>query len=67
MQRAWSVATRKAIARKVSDEASKKFGVEITVEDREMFMQTANEMGAQSEPDAPEPPTTQDDDEPNSD
>jgi hypothetical protein len=61
MQRAWSVATRKAIARKVSDEASKKFGVEITVEDREMFMQTANEMGAQSEPDAPEPPTTQED------
>ena len=45
LNRAWSIASRKAIARKVSEDASEKFGMEINVEDREMFMQTANEMG----------------------
>lgn len=42
-RRAWSVAKRKAIAAQVSQDASSKFGVDINVEDREMFMQTANE------------------------
>ena len=56
MQRAWSVAKRKGIAYQVSQEASKKYGTEIEVEEREMFMQTPNEM---PEPeDEPAPPTT---------
>jgi hypothetical protein len=57
--RAWSVANRKAIARIVAEEASAKYGVDVTIEDREMFMQTPNEMGATEEPDAPEPPAQQ--------
>ena len=60
-QRAWSVAKRKAIARMVSEEASAKWGVEIEVEDREMFMQTANEMAAPDEPETTEPITNDDD------
>ena len=63
MQRAWSVASRKAIARKVSKEASAKYGEEIEIEDREMFMQTANEMGEDSKDDTPQTQTTQNDDE----
>jgi len=53
MQRAWSVANRKIIARKVSEEASKASGYDITVDDREMVMLTPNEM-------APQPPTETD-------
>jgi len=49
MKRAWSVAERKAIAAKVAQEASTKYGMEIEIEDREMFMMTPNEMGDQSE------------------
>ena len=44
MKRAWSVAERKAIAAKVSQEASEKYGTEIKIEDREMFMLTPNEV-----------------------
>lgn len=62
-QRAWSVASRKAIARKVSQEASAKYGVEVEVEDREMFMQTANEMGSPDPEELPPPPPTTKDDE----
>ena len=65
MSRAWSVAKRKAIARKVSEEASQKYGVEIEVEDREMFMQTANEM-APAEAEEPESPPSKTND-PNED
>lgn len=60
MSRAWSVAKRKAIARQVSEEASKAYGVEVEVEDREMFMQTPNEMSSEnqssqtSQPDKPD-------------
>lgn len=57
-KRAWSVASRKAIADRVAKEASTKYGVEVQIEDREMFMQTPNEMGEQSTPDQPAPPTT---------
>jgi hypothetical protein len=53
MKRAWSVANRKAIAAIVSQEASAKYGVEIEIEDREMFMQTPNEM---AKPEGPEEP-----------
>jgi hypothetical protein len=62
--RAWSVANRKAIARIVAEEASAKYGVEVTIEDREMFMQTPNEMGEVEEPEPPAtqpPPTTEED------
>jgi hypothetical protein len=65
-QRARSVWLRKYKAKSISDELNAKHGAEITVEPREMFMQTANEMGEQSEKEAPEPPTTQND-EPDSD
>jgi hypothetical protein len=36
---------RKYKAQKVAEEMNQKFGTEITVEDREMFMLTPNEMG----------------------
>lgn len=42
--RAWSVAKRKAIAARVAVEASDKYQVPITIEEREMFMQTPNEV-----------------------
>jgi hypothetical protein len=58
-QRARSVWLRKWKAQSISDELNAKHGAEITVEPREMFMQTANEMGEQSEKEVPEPPTTQ--------
>ena len=44
LARAHSVARRKVIARQVSEEYTKSSGYEITVEDREMAMLTANEM-----------------------
>lgn len=50
MERAWSVAKRKAIAAKVAQEASSKYGVPVQIEDREMFMQTANEPAETDEP-----------------
>ena len=60
--RARSVWMRKFKAQAVSEEMNAKYGAQINIEDREMFMQTANEM---SEPDATEqptqPPTTQED------
>jgi len=64
MKRAWSVANRKAIARKVSAEASAKYGVEVTVDDRDMFMLTANEMAPVDPEDDPkeEPKTKEEDD-----
>jgi hypothetical protein len=55
-KRAWSVATRKAIARIVSEEASTKYGVEVEVEDREMFMQTPNETSTEDPEDTDAPP-----------
>lgn len=42
-KRAWSAAKRTAIAAKVSEEASKKFGIPIQIEKREMMMFTPNE------------------------
>jgi hypothetical protein len=42
--RARSVWMRKFKAQKVAEELNAKYGAEIVVEDREMFMQTANEM-----------------------
>jgi hypothetical protein len=45
-ERAISVWERKYIAQTVAEEMNAKHGVEITIEDREMFMQTPNEMGA---------------------
>ena len=48
-ERAIEVWERKFIAQKVAEEMNAKNGTQITIEDREMFMQTANEMGDQSE------------------
>jgi Phage portal protein, lambda family len=42
-KRAESVFMRKYIARKKADELNAKFGTDISIEDREMFMQTPNE------------------------
>ena len=42
--RARSVFMRKLKAMKVAEELNAKHGTEIVIEDREMFMQTANEM-----------------------
>lgn len=49
IRRAWSVANRKAIAKIIAEEASQKYGTEIEIEDREMFMLTANEMSKPEE------------------
>lgn len=57
-RRARTVANRKVIARRVSEETSANSGFEITVEDREMAMLTPNEMGAA--PAQPAPPEIQD-------
>jgi hypothetical protein len=43
MQRAWSVANRKIIARKVAEEATKASGFDIVIDDREMVLLTPNE------------------------
>lgn len=48
--RAWIAAKRKIIAAQVSEDASKQSGYEIKVDEREMFMQTPNEMPSQDEP-----------------
>jgi hypothetical protein len=53
---------RKLIARRKAEELNAKYGTEIIIEDREMFMQTANEMAEQPEPE-PEPIKTNNDDE----
>lgn len=53
--RARSVWMRKYKAQKVSEELNKQYSVEITVEPREMFMQTANEPGMQSTEGQPQP------------
>lgn len=53
VSRARAVWLRKYTAQKVAEEMNAKFGAEIEVEEREMFMMTPNEM---SEPDdMPEP------------
>jgi hypothetical protein len=49
--RAWGIAKRKATAARVAEEATLKYGVAITIEDREMFMQTPNEV-ADADPSA---------------
>jgi len=63
--RARSVWLRKYKARSIAEELNAKHGAEIEIEDREMFMQTPNEMSASTtEPEPPEPnqpPTTNDD------
>jgi len=61
--RARSVWMRKFKAQAVSEEMNAKHGAEINIEDREMFMQTANEVAEtdEQEPAAPQPPTTQED------
>ena len=61
LNRARSVAKRKAIAAQVTAEARKQYGVDITIEDREMFMQTPNEVSEEQE--APESPNQNDDEE----
>jgi len=53
MKRAWAVAERKAIAAKVSQEASEKYQIEIKIEDREMFMLTPNEVKEVNEQEEP--------------
>jgi hypothetical protein len=64
-QRARSVWLRKWKAKSIADELNAKYGAEIEVEAREMFMQTANEMGAQTTAESPpEPPTPDDDEDP---
>lgn len=49
-ERARSVWKRKFTARKVAEELNQKFGSDIEIEDREMFMQTANEMPQSNAP-----------------
>jgi len=66
-RRARSVWKRKFTALKVAEELNAANGVEIEVEDREMFMQTPNEMGEPDKTDAPDnnqddKQTTQEDD-----
>ena len=51
--RARSVWMRKFKAVSVAEELNKKHGVQIKIEEREMFMLTPNEMGDQSQPDTP--------------
>ena len=60
-KRAYEVAHRKVIARRVSEEVSKASGYEITVEDREMAMLTPNEMATNQAIPLQEPPTPDDD------
>ena len=63
-RRARSVWLRKYKAKAIADELNAKHGVEIEVEAREMFMQTANEMGAQPAAESTEkndPKETEDD------
>lgn len=63
-RRASTIANRKVIARRVSEEASAASGYEITVEDREMAMLTPNEMAQTTQEPAPAPdPNNQDDQE----
>ena len=62
-ERARSVWKRKFTARKIAEELNAKHGADIEIEDREMFMQTANEMGSQTS-EQPEPPITDDDEDP---
>jgi hypothetical protein len=68
--RARSVWMRKFKAQKVAEELNAKYGAEIVVEDREMFMQTANEMSqaakqaampSQQPQETPEPEEEEDD------
>lgn len=54
-RRARSVFNRKLTAQRVAEELNAKNGTTIEIEDREMFMQTANEMG---ETHSADPPTT---------
>jgi hypothetical protein len=67
--RARSVWMRKFKAIKVAEELNAKHGTEIVIEDREMFMQTPNEMSAAAatppkpEPEEPEEPEPSQDDE----
>lgn len=65
--RAWSVAKRKATAARVAREASAKYQEEITIEEREMFMLTPNEMPEPDEALAPPNSQPTSPNEPNSD
>ncbi len=60
-QRAVSVAKRKIIAAQTAAEMSKQYGFEVTIDDREMFMQTPNELATAPPVDdtAPEVPPNQ--------
>jgi hypothetical protein len=49
-KRAESIFMRKLIARRKAEELNAKYGTEIIIEDREMFMQTPNEMAEEPEP-----------------
>jgi hypothetical protein len=63
--RARSVWMRKFKALKVAEELNAKHGTEIVIEDREMFMQTPNEMSAAAAtPPKPEPEDPADPEEP---
>lgn len=57
--RARSVWFRKYTAQSVAEELNAKYGTQIEIEDREMFMQTANEPGGESQQ-TTEKPTTED-------
>jgi len=62
--RAWSIAKRKAAAIRIAREASEKYAETIEIEDREMFMQTPNEV---PETEAPDKPNTNSPNEPDPD
>jgi hypothetical protein len=58
-ERAIEVWERKYTALQVAEEMNAKHSVEITIEDREMFMQTPNETADEPEAEQQQPPTTQ--------
>lgn len=62
-ERARSVWMRKYTAQRVSEELNKAYNATIEVEAREMFMQTANEMGAAALPEPQKEPIKQEQDE----
>ena len=67
LSRAHEVARRKVLARQVSEEYTQSSGYEISVEDREMAMLTANEMAPQPQQEQPTKPKEDDDDEDSND
>jgi len=58
--RAWGIAKRKATAARVAEEATLKYGVPIVIDDREMFMQTPNEVAETDDDKETKEPTNED-------